>query len=278
MREIVIDTETTGLEVREGHRIVEVGYVELLDGKATGATWRSYFNPGRSVPAEAVAVHGLTDEMLRSAPTFANRAEELVAFGAGSVLVAHNAVFDLGFLNAELALCGLDPFSGVVDTSGLARCKLPRVRQTLDGLCDHFDVSRRARDKHSALLDAQLLAEVYAYLTDRKASQLVFDLTSAASADVVTVPRRPAPLSPRVSEAELAAHAAFVAELGRPPCGIASRKTGDCWSRRVRLAALLGEALPDQVVLVAFVIGEERSVDRSGESGIVELEGEVVCP
>jgi DNA polymerase III subunit epsilon len=214
VREIVIDTETTGLEVREGHRIVEVGCVEFLDGKATGATWHSYFNPGRPVPDEAVAVHGLTNDKLRSAPTFAKRAEELVAFVGGSVLVAHNAAFDLGFLNAELALCGFDPFSCFVDTLELARRKLPRVRQTLDGLCYHFGVSRHARDKHSALLDAQLLAEVYAHLTDRKASQLVFDLTSAASAAVVTVQCRPAALLPRVSEAELAAHSAFVAELG----------------------------------------------------------------
>ncbi len=225
VREIVIDTETTGLDVRDGHRIVEVGCVELLDGKATVATWHSYFNPGRPVPAEAVAVHGLTDEKLRSAPTFANRADEFVAVVGGSVLVAHNAVFDLGFLNAELALCGFDPFSCFVDTLELVRRKLPRVRQTLDGLCDHFGVSRRARDKHSALLDAQLLAEVYAHLTDTKASQLVFDLTSAASAAVVTALRRPAPLLPRVSEAELAAHAAFVAELG--PAALWDRIEGE---------------------------------------------------
>ena len=111
----------------------------------------------------------------------------------------------------ELALCGLDPFCRVVDTLELARRKLPRVRQTLDGLCDHFRVSRRARDKHSALLNAKLLAEVYAHLTDRMASQLLFDLTPAAAAATVTVLRRPATLPPRVSEAELAAHAAFVA-------------------------------------------------------------------
>jgi DNA polymerase-3 subunit epsilon len=215
VREIVIDTETTGLGVRDGHRIVEVGCVELLGGEATGATWHSYFNPGRPVPAEAVAVHGLTDEQLRSAPTFAKRAEELVCFVGGAALVAHNAAFDFGFLKAELALCGHDRFSRVVDTLELARCKLPRVRQTLDGLCDHFGVPRRARDKHSALLDAQLLAEVYARLTDRMASQLVFDLASAGAAPAVTVMRRQEPLPARLSEAELAAHAAFVVELGQ---------------------------------------------------------------
>ncbi|MFZ1110228.1 MAG: exonuclease domain-containing protein [Rhodomicrobium sp.] len=109
MREIVIDTETTGLKVREGHRIVEVGCVELLDGKATGASWHSYFTPGWPVLAEAVAVHGLTDvrEKLRAAPSFAKRAEELLAFVGGAALVAHNAAFDLSFLNADLALCGL---------------------------------------------------------------------------------------------------------------------------------------------------------------------------
>jgi DNA polymerase-3 subunit epsilon len=214
VREIVIDTETTGLDLRDGHRIVEVGCVELLDGEATGATWHSYFNPGQPVPAEAVAVHGLTDEKVRAAPMFAKRADEFVVFDGAAALVAHNAAFDLGFLNVELALCGHDPFSRVVDTLELARRKLPRVRQTLDGLCEHFGVPRCARDKHGALLDAQLLAEVYAHLTDRKASQLVFDLASDDAAPAVTVMRRQEPLPPRLSEAELAAHAAFVAELG----------------------------------------------------------------
>jgi DNA polymerase-3 subunit epsilon len=219
VREVVIDTETTGLNSLEGHRIVEIGCVELRDGGATGVVWHSYFNPERSVPQDAVAVHGLSEAFLQKAPLFKDRASELLDFVGADVLVGHNAaLFDLVFLNAELDRCRLPKFTNSIDTLDLARRKLPGRHHTLNALCDHFRVSRAARDKHGALLDAQLLAEVYRHLRATSSAQLTLDLSpqgeAARSADQPL--RRPSPLQPRLSSAEAEAHARFIRELGAP--------------------------------------------------------------
>jgi len=165
MRQIVIDTETTGLNPAGGDRIVEIGGVELIDGQATGQQFHCYLNPDREMPVAAQAVHGLTDEFLANKNRFSDIAEQLIGFVSGAELVIHNAPFDLSFLNSELALCGKLPIevycSGVVDTLRLARQLRPCARNNLDALCVAYGVSSSHRNYHGALLDAMLLAEVY---------------------------------------------------------------------------------------------------------------------
>ncbi len=219
MREIIFDTETTGLSPKDGDRLVEIGCVEMVNRFPTGRVFHKYCNPERDMPIEAFNVHGLSTEFLKDKPRFAEIAEEFAAFIEGATLVAHNASFDMGFINAEFERLGM-PTVGmerVVDTVALARRKFPGAKASLDALCERFGISNAHRVKHGALLDAEILAEVYSELLGGKQTALVLDATrSERNADgVIAAPAaRPQPLPTRLSEAEIAAHAAFVATLG----------------------------------------------------------------
>ncbi len=219
MREIVLDTETTGLDPFEGHRIVEIGCVELVNSIPTGRTWHCYLNPEREVPYQAFEVHGLSTEFLRDKPRFAERADELLGFVEGAMLVMHNATFDFGFLNAELERVPLPllRWDRVVDTLALARRRHPGAPASLDALCRRYGVDLTEREKHGALVDCRLLASVYVELVGGHQARLEFAANgaqSAVQAGESVVRQRPAPLSPRVSAAELEAHQAFIATLG----------------------------------------------------------------
>lgn len=216
MREIVFDTETTGLDPRDGHRLVEFAGIELVERVPTGRHLHFYVNPGRSMPAEAQAVHGLTDEFLADKPAFASQARELCQFLQDAVLVAHNAQFDMRFLNFELELCGLPPIAQelVVDTLELARKRFPGAKHSLDALCQRFGIDRSGRVVHGALIDAGLLADVYVELTGGR--QIGFDLAvSVAETHVGQVGDWPVRNWPIPAE-ELAAHEAFVAAMKEP--------------------------------------------------------------
>jgi DNA polymerase-3 subunit epsilon len=223
VREIVFDTETTGLNPVGGDRMVEIGCVEMFNRCETGSHFHAYFNPERAMPPEAEAVHGLTTVFLTGQPTFNEKVEELLGFIADSPLVAHNASFDFGFLNHELGLCGRGTVctSRMVDTLVLARSRHPGARHSLDALCTRFGVDRSMRVKHGALLDAQLLAQVYVELTGGRqiGLGLVAD-TDTSEVDVggrsVTVrePRIARPHS--AAHDELARHRAFVAKMANP--------------------------------------------------------------
>jgi len=220
MREIVFDTETTGLSFSGGDRLVEIGCVELINRVETGRTFHCYFNPERAMAAEAQAVHGLSDVFLADKPRFADKVEELLDFLGDSPLVAHNAGFDFGFLNGELGRCGraILALERMVDTLQIARQRHPGAKHTLDALCTRFGIDRSHRVLHGALLDAQLLAQVYVELTGGR--QIGLTLVSEAPEPVITVtatvssPRPPRTFAP--SEAELAAHAAFMKEIANP--------------------------------------------------------------
>ncbi len=179
MREIIFDTETTGFEPSEGHRIIEIGCIEMIDGLVTDNTYHVYLNPERDVPADAVAVHGITNEYLRNKPVFAEEVGNFLDFiGEDSILVAHNAKFDMNFVNYELNTLGFDPISNkrVVDTLQIAREKFPGSPASLDALCRRFEIDNSNRDLHGALLDAELLAEVYIELSGGK--QRALELTA----------------------------------------------------------------------------------------------------
>lgn len=220
MREIVLDTETTGLDPFRGDRLVEIGCIELLNRIPSGQTFHRYINPQRDVPDEAFKVHGLSTQFLADKPLFGDICDELLAFIGDAPLVIHNASFDIAFLNAELDRCGktLVARDRLVDTLMLARRKFVGVRNSLDDLCGRFGIDNSKRTKHGALLDAELLAEVYLELIEARQAQL--GLAAAAVGPAVAigtpvVPRvRVIPLLPRVTEAERAAHRAFVATLG----------------------------------------------------------------
>jgi DNA polymerase-3 subunit epsilon len=218
MREIVFDTETTGLDPYQGDRLVEIGCVELLNGFPTGNSFHRYLNPERDIPDGAFKVHGLSGEFLKDKPLFADICEEFLAFVGEAPLIAHNAMFDLGFINAELERCkkALLQRERLVDTLMLARRRYPAGPNRLDDLCARFSIDASRRTKHGALLDAELLAEVYVELTGKRQSSLgLIDLQVGATPQlVITVRARPAPLAPRLTEAERAAHRAFVATLG----------------------------------------------------------------
>ncbi len=220
MREVVLDTETTGLDPSQGHRIVEIGAVELFNHMPTGRTYHQYVNPQRPVPAEAVAIHGLTEDFLRDKPLFPNVAPAFLEFVAGAKLVIHNAAFDLRFLNAELEQAGLARLSDdmAVDTLMIARRKFPGSPASLDALCRRFGVDNSAREKHGALLDSEILAEVYLELIGGRQPDFALSVIQSRSptpkAETWRPRPRPTPLPPRLTEAERAAHAAFVAELG----------------------------------------------------------------
>jgi DNA polymerase-3 subunit epsilon len=220
MREIVLDTETTGLDPLRGDRLVEIGCIELLNRIPSGQTFHRYLNPQRDIPAEAFAVHGLSAEFLADKPLFADIAEEFLAFLGDAPLVIHNAGFDIGFINAELDRCGRSALARdrLIDTLMLARRKFVGVRNSLDDLCARFRIDNSRRTKHGALLDAELLAEVYLELIEARQAQLglaaTADATAATQRDQTIIRVRTIALAPRLTEAERAAHQAFVATLG----------------------------------------------------------------
>ncbi len=219
MREIILDTETTGLDPFDGHRIVEIGCVELVNTIATGRTWHCYLNPERDVPHQAFEVHGLSTEFLVDKPRFGERAEELLAFIEGAMLVMHNAAFDFGFLNAELERVArpLLRWDRVVDTLALARRRHPGSPANLDALCRRYGIDITEREKHGALLDCRLLAGVYVELVGGHQARLEFATNGAQAAlqaNDEAVRPRPTPLAARISAAELDAHRAFVSTLG----------------------------------------------------------------
>jgi len=222
MREIVFDTETTGLNPAGGDRMVEIGCIEIYNRVETGRHFHAYFNPEREIPVEAEAVHGLTTIFLSDKPRFTERVDELLEFIADSPLVAHNASFDFGFLNFELEQCGRSGvcLSRMVDTLTLARSKHPGAKHSLDALCMRFGIDRSQRIKHGALLDAQLLAQVYVELTGGRqiGLGLVADTSVAVaqSSRPVTL-REYRPARPHVAALEeLERHRAFIAKLVNP--------------------------------------------------------------
>jgi DNA polymerase-3 subunit epsilon len=221
MREIVFDTETTGFEPGDGHRIVEIGCVELVDHFPTGRTLQFYLNPERDIPIESQRVHGLSAEFLADKPLFAHVVEEFLEFLSDSPLVIHNASFDIKFINAELNRIGRKPIAlaRTIDTIEIAKRKVPGARYSLDELCKRFGVDLSARTKHGALLDAQLTAEIYLELIGGRQRGLMLAPVEIAAQGAASGPgparQRPERLAPLITEAELAAHAAFVAkELG----------------------------------------------------------------
>jgi DNA polymerase-3 subunit epsilon len=220
MREIVLDTETTGLDPFGGHRLVEIGCIELVNCMPSGRHFHRYLNPERDMPDEAFAVHGLSAEFLNDKPRFVDIADDLLLFLQDAPLIAHNATFDLGFLNAELERTGRKPLprERLVDTLLLARRKHPAGPNRLDDLCARYGIDNSRRTKHGALLDAEILADVYLDLIGARQAQLV--LVNAGSgirrmlADTPSIRIRPLPLPPRLSAQDLSAHRAFVSTLG----------------------------------------------------------------
>lgn len=223
MREIILDTETTGLDPLRGDRLVEIGCVEMMNHMPTGQTFHCYLNPERDMPQEAFAVHGLSTEFLSDKPLFSAVADDFLAFIGDAPLIIHNAAFDIAFINAELerAARAAIPRDRLVDTLMLARRKHPGVSNRLDDLCSRYAIDNSRRTKHGALLDAELLAEVYIDLIGARQSQLILasETRLVFSAGQADAPRRQreTPLAARVSAADLAAHAAFIATLGGAP-------------------------------------------------------------
>jgi DNA polymerase III subunit epsilon len=219
MREIVFDTETTGFEPGDGHRIVEIGCVELLDHFPTGRTYQTYLNPERLVPIESQRVHGLSDEFLADKPLFVHIVEEFLAFIGDAPLVIHNASFDIKFINAELARTGHPPLSLArsIDTIEIAKRKLPGARYSLDELCKRFGVDLTARAKHGALLDADLTAQIYLELIGGRQRGLALAPADTVKPELETSGARirPQKLASLLTPEEAALHIAFVAkELG----------------------------------------------------------------
>ena len=220
MREIVLDTETTGFNPHKGDRIVEIGCLELDNFVPTGAVYHVYINPRRPMPAEAEKVHGLSDAFLRDKPLFAEIAADFLDFAADSPLVIHNAPFDIGFLDAELERAGFPPLGleRAIDTLAMSRKKYPFAPNSLDALCRRFSIDLSGREKHGALLDCELLAQVYLELIGGHQPALHLDTgepeSQGQSSTGSKAGRRPRPLKPRLSEADIARHRAFVETLG----------------------------------------------------------------
>ncbi|MEZ5840336.1 MAG: DNA polymerase III subunit epsilon [Hyphomicrobiales bacterium] len=220
MREITLDTETTGLDHRRDDRVVEIGAVELINHIPTGQIFHCYINPQRSMPVEAFNVHGLSEEFLSDKPVFADIVEDFLAFIDGARLIAHNATFDMNFLNAELARLELPPIPGevVVDSLVLARRRHPAGPNSLDNLCSRYGIDNSRRTKHGALLDAELLAEVYIELIGGRQALLTLDAADggghAGNISARSIRPREAPLPTRLTEAEREAHLAFIGEMG----------------------------------------------------------------
>lgn len=222
MREIIFDTETTGLDPKSGDRIVEIGCIEMFGRVATGRTYHAYFNPGRPMPAGAEAVHGLSDAFLADKNAFEHHVEELLEFIGDAPLVAHNAAFDFGFLDMELAACGRDPVcrSRMIDTIALARVRHPGAKLSLDALCTRYGIDRSHRTRHGALLDAELLAQLYVELTGGRQIGLGLSVDGGDDESPAGTPRRvrtfrpPRVFAPSVEE--LARHAAFLTTIQAP--------------------------------------------------------------
>lgn len=222
MREIVLDTETTGIKPEEGHRLCEIGCVELENHMPTGRTFHVYINPERDMPEGAFRVHGLSEEFLSDKPKFAEVADDFVAFIADAPLVIHNASFDMAFINAELKGANRNPvpMAQAVDTLAIARKKFPGAQNSLDALCRRFNVDNSNRIKHGALLDSELLAEVYLELIGGREPGLMLpgDVDEGTSEDGgvphVARKQRPAKLKSRITDAEREAHRNFVKTLG----------------------------------------------------------------
>ena len=220
MREVVLDTETTGLDPADGHRVIEIGCIELDDHFPTGRTYQCYLNPERDMPAEAERVHGISAAFLADKPLFAAVAAELMEFLGDAPLVIHNAAFDLKFLNAELARIDAVPIPAgrAIDTIELAKVKFPGARYSLDELCKRFAIDLSGRTKHGALLDAELLAQVYLELVGGRQKRFVLapgDAVAAVAEAVRPVRARAEPLPTLLTPAEREAHVSFVAkELG----------------------------------------------------------------
>lgn len=224
MREIIFDTETTGFDPAKGDRLVEVGCIEMVNRVATGHTFHAYFNPDRSMPAEAEAIHGLSDAFLADKPRFHERAGEFLEFLGDAPLVAHNATFDFGFINAELAICGFSPIGTdrMIDTLAIAKRRHPGAKLSLDALCSRYGIDRSHRTLHGALLDAELLAQVYVELTGGR--QIGLELTAfETTTTIVQFRRKPerertqrAPRPHSASQEELARHREFLATVDTP--------------------------------------------------------------
>jgi DNA polymerase III subunit epsilon len=221
IREIVLDTETTGLSPRDGHRIVEIGAVELINHMPSGQNFHVYLDPQRDMPREAEAVHGLSAAFLKGKPLFATVAEALLTFIGDSVLVIHNAGFDMSFINAELKSVGrpVIDMGQVIDTLAIAKQRHPMASNSLDALCKRFGIDLSKRTKHGALLDSELLAEVYLELIGGRQTALGLAAPALTKRTRLlgsepTIRSRPTPLAQRISETERAAHAALVQELG----------------------------------------------------------------
>ena len=220
MREIVLDTETTGIDHSKGHRIVELGAVELVNHIPSGRTFHAYIDPERDMPPEAEAIHGLTTQFLRGKPLFSVVVADFLAFIGDASLVIHNAAFDVGFLNAEFTRLSMPPLlpERVVDTLMLARQKHPMGPNSLDALCKRYGIDNSKRDKHGALLDSELLADVYLELIGGRQAALSLSAIMITSRAVIApsgiVRPRPVPLASRLTETEILAHRALIAELG----------------------------------------------------------------
>jgi DNA polymerase-3 subunit epsilon len=222
MREIVLDTETTGLEPAEGHRIVEIGCIEIVHQIPTGIVYHTLINPERDVPEDAFRVHGHSTAALAPHPVFAKIAPDFLAFIGDDPLVIHNAEFDIKFINAELARLGVPPIapSRIVDTLAIARRKHPGAPNSLDALCDRYRIDRSRRVRHGALLDAEILVEVYGELLGGRQKSLVFaapqvvESRAAVRTAATRVIERARIVGPLITEAERAAHARFVESFG----------------------------------------------------------------
>lgn len=222
MRQIVLDTETTGLEPEQGHRIIEIGCLELVHRRPTGRTFHYYLQPDRAVDAAAVEVHGITDEFLADKPRFGDIAQDFVGFVDGAELVIHNAPFDVGFINAELGRLGeawaqLDRYCTVIDTLVMARSMHPGQRNSLDALCKRYSIDNTQRELHGALLDAQILADVYLAMTGGQAALSLGESGEEGDSLVRSAVRAVEAKRPlnvlRASEEELGAHEAFLQRL-----------------------------------------------------------------
>lgn len=213
MREIVFDTETTGLDPAQGHRIVEIGCVELVDKIRTGEVFHAYINPDRDVPEEASRIHGLTQEFLKDKPIFAEVVEGFSTFVGGSMLVAHNAAFDMKFIDSELKRHGYPAYTmqRAIDTLALCKTKFPGAPASLDALCRRFGVDLTARTHHGALLDAELLADVYLELCGGRQASILLETKKEIAIQTTTIKQVDIPHRQfKPSEAELAAHEAFI--------------------------------------------------------------------
>lgn len=223
MREIVLDTETTGFDPQSGDRIVEIGAVELMGHMATGETYHQYINPERGMPDEAFQVHGLGDDFLRDKPKFAQVGQAFLDFIGTSKLIIHNAAFDIKFLNAELKWMGLPqiPWEQAIDTLAIARKRFPGSPASLDALCRRFGIDNTSRTLHGALLDSEILAEVYLELIGGRQPDFALSAKPERRAGDTTaewvVKPRPMPLPSRLTQAESAAHAEFISKLGDDP-------------------------------------------------------------